>query len=116
MKTMYTMQEENNLAVVDVIDMTALAETRVKPTKPMFLISRVNTPPAIRGRGLAQKLLTEVTADADRAKAVLMLFPQPYPGTDEAKLLRLYSKFGFETKSDGSMVREPQNYEHIFLT
>lgn len=114
MKTSYHHLEDDRLAVVDLTDMSAILADQF-PDKTVFVVNRVNTPKEIRGRGLARKLLTAMTADADAERVVLMLDFQPYSGTDEGRLLQLYQKFGFEFKPDGSMVRLPQESTHEYI-
>lgn len=118
MKTSYYHQEDNRLAVIDLIDYSALVSSQFPNCPPVFLVSRVNTPPAIRGRHIARKLLTRMAEDADHTKSVLILEPRPYPDTNMERLVRLYEKFGFQTQRDGTMLRMPQKIqnEHILLT
>jgi GNAT superfamily N-acetyltransferase len=115
MKTAYYHLEDNRLAVIDLIDTSELiVDGSVNPPN-MYIVSRVNTPKCLRGRGLAKKLMTEMTSDADEAQALLVLDLQPYPGTDRRRLLRLYHQFGFELKADGSMMRTPRATNEYLL-
>lgn len=113
MKTAYHHEEDGFLAVVDLFDASDLIEQ--KCPNSIYVVSRVNTPKAIRGRGLARKLLTKMTTDADASNTVLMLDPSPYPGTDEKRLIGLYQQFGFHFQKDGSMLRQPEvsSSEHL---
>jgi len=115
MKTSYSHLEDNRLAVIDLIDYTDIVSHEFPDTQKVYVVSRVNTPPAIRGRSIARKLLRQMIDDADSTTTVLILDPRPYPGTEMARLVRLYLQFGFEMQKDGSMMRLPKavNPAHI---
>jgi len=96
MKTSYHHLEDNKLAVIDLIDFTGIVDNQFPDLSSIYLVSRVNTPPAIRGRRIARKLLRQMVDDADSTQTILLLHPQPYPGTELDRLLCLYQQFGFE--------------------
>jgi len=115
MKTSYHQEEDSWLAIVDLVDYSELAAKRFPDIRKIYLLARLSVPPAIRGRGLARKLLTDITTDADRAQVVLILHHHPYRGIDPQRLIRLYTQFGFESKTDGSMMRMPRPQNEYLL-
>lgn len=63
-----------------------------------LLITRLNIPESMRGKGVAKRLLTELCTDADSGKVVLWLEFQPYSGTNKHLLCKLYRSFGFKDR------------------
>lgn len=61
-------------------------------------ITHMRCDPDHRGRGCASLLMQRVCNEADQARKVLMLHPQPYADSplDEAALIEWYARFGFD--------------------
>ena len=82
---------------------------------PVRVIHNLWVPTEARRKGEARWLLANVTVEADRHAAVLLVQPVPYgdpPGIDVEALERFYRQFGFRmiegTEADPTMVREPR--------
>lgn len=74
-----------------------------------FVITRINVPDPIRGRGHGTELLELVLADADEEGARLMLAPEASGGLPQRELEKWYSRHGFgRTHSGAMMERSPR--------
>lgn len=80
-------------------------------------ISSLETPPDERRKGYATHLMYSVTAEADRARMVLMILPDPYqyaPGADPSdrmsltQLVSFYERFGFRTIQSAPLIMARQ--------
>lgn len=74
---------------------------------PRALITRINVPEPLRGRGLGTKILSEILADADAEGVVLELHPFSSGHFTDDELRAWYSRHGFVTQPDRTMHRQP---------
>ena len=83
-------------------------------TKCMELVS-LSVAPSLRGTGLATKLLTQVTEEADEHNMLLVLFPEPFGEglqPTQEQLIDFYEKFGWQliqTRPKAMMARMPHS-------
>jgi len=75
-------------------------------TKRWFWFNRLNVPKQIRGRGIAKKLLQQVTGWADRSKINIINLAIPSGSLDIDRLTALYRRFGFRAIDNSLMIRE----------
>ena len=79
-----------------------------------WTISRVSVLPPYRGKGIARRLMNEVTADADREGEILYLDVHPMETgqgeLDFQQLLAFYTRCGFQPSRLGlpTMIRYPR--------
>lgn len=74
-----------------------------------YLITRINTPKAFRGKGLASQLLKEITEEADTERATLEIHPMSSGALSKKQLLSWYRRYGFYAQEPhGILIREPQ--------
>lgn len=72
-----------------------------------WIVARISTPAAHRGKGIARRLVAEMLADADREGVRLALGINPYGDMDYKQLLAWYQRLGFVGVGPGWMEREP---------
>jgi GNAT superfamily N-acetyltransferase len=76
-----------------------------------WTISRVSVLPPHRGKGLASKLLTEVTTAADSENVILYLEPIPdasRTGLTRDQLIAFYERHGYDKEYGFTWIRLPQ--------
>lgn len=71
-----------------------------------YIVTRINVPPAHRGKGVARELMREVIEEADKTGTTLFLEIQPSGGLTYEQLRAWYKRLGFV----GSlvMIRRPK--------
>jgi hypothetical protein len=70
-----------------------------------YYFNRLNTPSKIRNKGIAKKLLQEMTEWADIEKISIWLDINPYGDLNLPQLISLYSKFDFQQIAESTMIR-----------
>ena len=87
-----------------------LATIDVSPIgEDTYYVNRVFVPAKMRGSGVATRLFTRLTEDADKDSITLYIDPTTNYGSDLERLTALFARFGF-VKGDyeyGSMRRLP---------
>lgn len=74
-----------------------------------YYFNRLNVPSKIRNKGIAKKLLQEMSEWADQEHVSIWLDINPYGDLDLRQLISLYSRFGFkQTLQQGTMLRRYQ--------
>jgi GNAT superfamily N-acetyltransferase len=76
----------------------------------LYYVNRVFVPQKMRGHGVATRLFTRLTEDADKDSITLYIDPTTNYGSDIKRLTALFARFGF-VKGDyehGSMCRRPR--------
>lgn len=96
MKTCYVDKETRGIA--DLCEISAHT----------FLITRINTPVASRGQGVARKLLQQILEDADREHVLLCLEISPSDGLAYNELEAWYFRHGFALVEMNFYQRRPK--------
>jgi GNAT superfamily N-acetyltransferase len=99
--------EKNKIALCELteIPISFVADVIENPKGAWVYFNRLNTPPAIRGKGIAKKLLTEMIKWADTKKISIYLDINPYGNLNLKQLIALYERFGFTKIKHQTMVR-----------
>lgn len=103
--------EATRMAVLDVVDLTDIRFSDPGYSDITHIVTRLNVPLEMRGKGFALELLRQVTIDADSENATLYLDAMPSTSeVDFTRLVGLYNRFGFELMPSSiiGMKRKPQ--------
>lgn len=81
-----------------------------------YLITRINVPREVRGKGLASSLLKEIVEEADTEGATLEIHPVSSGGLTRKELVSWYMRHGFHWGRSGIepgdpiqvLIREPR--------
>ncbi len=90
-----------------------LAVADLMPCFDGMLLTRINTPKAHRGKGVARALLIEMLHDADRDQVTLYLEVSASDGLSHDELDAWYRRYGFVTDQQHppALVRVPLKKE-----
>lgn len=91
--------DEPRPAIADVVWFGAPFDSHV--------ITRINVPHRLRGRGLGTALLRKILDDADADGCQLMLAPEPSDGLDYPAVVAWYERHGFRFTEVGAMMWRP---------
>ena len=90
MKSTYYEIHEGRMALIDCCTISGVV-----------MVTRINTPPPLRQRGIATRLLRQCCADADAEGEVLELYVSPSGEMGSEDLAAWYTAHGFTAKPGG---------------
>lgn len=101
-------------------DTRAIADL-VEISPEHYLITRINVPRELRGRGLASELLQEIIEDADEEGVTLEIHPVSSGSLTRSDLVLWYKRHGFRWGESGIsqepvkvLIRRPSKVQEIF--